>query len=125
MLSKTMVILETTVETVSRDKGLIEKENTRLKEFLQAKDLDVNIGAYRHMIDEKAKEALGRDSVDEMDRRSRSLGMRSSSQNGTNNENRTPTNKAKYGSNVSLVEKHIERSQERTNSRNKAGSQLS
>ena len=50
MLSKTLQILETTVETVKRDKELLEKENKRLKEFLNARDLEVNVNAYRNMV---------------------------------------------------------------------------
>ena len=70
--------METTVETVKRDKELLEKENNRLKEFLNARDLEVNVNAYKNMVGPQAKESLGRDTLDEMDRRSRSLGMRSS-----------------------------------------------
>jgi len=54
MLSKTLSILETTVETAKRDKELMEKENNRLKEYLQAKDLEVDVNAYRHMVGPEA-----------------------------------------------------------------------
>jgi len=78
MLSKTLQILEATVETVKRDKELLEKENARLKEYLEAKDLEIDVDAYKKMVGPEAKEMLGRENVDEMERRSRSLGMRTS-----------------------------------------------
>ena len=46
MLQKTLAILETTIEQVKRDKEVFEHENIRLKEFLQAKDLDVDARGY-------------------------------------------------------------------------------
>ena len=104
------------METVKRDKELIEKENNRLKEYLQAKDLEVDINAYRHMVGPQAEQNLGLAAADEMDRRSRSLGMRGSQQgenDGSKNEDRDSIksrNEAKYGSHTSLIDKHIEKS---------------
>ena len=109
MLAKTLQILETTVETVKRDKELLEKENTRLKEFLQARDLEVDVNAYRHMVGPQAQEMLGRDAAEEMERRSRSIGMRGS-QHGHDSKIDTMRSQAKHDSNASLAEKHLERS---------------
>ena len=62
---------------MKRDKEVFEHENVRLKEFLQAKDLDVDARGYQQMIGSQAA-SHGRDTQEEMDKRSKSLGMRSS-----------------------------------------------
>ena len=59
------------------DKEAIELENRRLKEFLEAKDLEIDKEGYHRMIEFQHSQ-YGRGTPEEMDRKSKSLGMRSS-----------------------------------------------
>jgi len=50
MLNKTLSILEATIEQVKMDKEVIEHEYARLKEYLDSKDIDVNVDGYKDLM---------------------------------------------------------------------------
>ena len=62
MLQKTVGILESTVEQVKHDKEQTELENARLKEYLQARDLDVDVQGYQSLVASQG-ERLGRPDI--------------------------------------------------------------
>ena len=51
MLQQALTLLENTIGQVKLDKEAIERENRRLKEFLEAKDLEIDKDGYNRMLD--------------------------------------------------------------------------
>ena len=63
MLNNTLLIMETSLQQVKKDKVSIENENRRLKDYLCSKDIDISVEEYRDFVDRKNESLGGRDTI--------------------------------------------------------------
>lgn len=124
-MQKTLSILETTIGQVKTDKEMLEHENRRLKEFLEAKDLEIDTAAYKRML-EFQQEQYGRGTAEEMDQKAKQLGMRSGNLHELSRNEASKSRELRKRSNSSLAEQRLERSTDgKYGNRSRAVSQLS